>query len=383
MSERRSKRNGKKPNINRYARLRECLANDLFNQNYVWVDTKAVSLTPKKYNMVDLFSGAGGITLGFTMASFEPIFSVDADPDASATYRRNFLNAFHYEGLIENISDEEALNALEGRQVHVLCAGFPCQGFSVAGARNANDVRNQLFLQVVRFAKLFSPWFIIGENVPGIVTIEGGSFYKRIINAFTNAGYPDMTALILESAAYGVPQIRPRAIFISNRFGLPNPYPKPLLNEQNYIPIELAIEDLKHRSRDPNINHEWTRHSQKMEERLSKVPPGGSLYSSYTDAWKRQYRRVPAMTIKENHGGVHIHYELNRTISAREMARLQSFPDDFIFSGRMKRVMFQVGNAIPPLLAKHIALALRPSLDRISHVRGLAEEKRASGTGRT
>jgi len=103
-----------------------------------------------------------------------------------------------------------------------------------------------------------------------------------------------------------------------------------------------------------------------MEGRIAQVPPGGSLYKSYYDAWKRQYRGVPCMTIKENHGGTHVHYELNRVLSAREMARLQTFPDSFIFWGTMKRAYFQIGNAVPPVLGRHIALALRPSLDRLA-----------------
>ena len=127
----------------------------------------------------------------------------------------------------------------------------------------------------------------------------------------------------------------------------------------------MRITLLKSLEPDPSFNHEWTKHTTKMKERLSKVEPGCSLYDKYIDAWKRQYRGVPAMTIKENHGGTHIHYDLNRVISAREMARLQSFPDTYIFSGRMKRVMWQVGNAVPPLLAKNIGLALRHSMDII------------------
>ena len=102
-----------------------------------------------------------------------------------------------------------------------------------------------------------------------------------------------------------------------------------------------------------------------MIKRMSKVKPGHSLYEKWLDANKRQYKGVPSMTIKENHGTTHIHYDLNRTLSAREMARLQSFPDSFKFSGRMKRVFWQVGNAAPPLLFKHLGLALTPRLVEI------------------
>lgn len=354
----------KSPNVNRNKRLREWLEHDLFNQNYQFIDTSNID-DNQMYNVVDLFSGCGGMTLGFRMAGYTSMLSVEIDPDSSNTYRHNFPEAFHYEGLIENLTDEEALEILQNRQVHVLCAGFPCQGFSLAGARNSDDDRNQLFWQFVRFAKLLQPCFVVGENVANIVTMDNGNFYRDIVGAFADAGYPGMSVQILESAEYGVPQLRQRAIFIGNRHGYTNPFPKPILSEKEFIPIEDAIDDLKSHPRDPSINHEWTRHSKEMIQRISAVQPGNSLYDTYADAWKRQYRGVPSMTIKENHGGVHIHHELNRTISAREMARLQSFPDDFIFSGRMKRAMFQIGNAVPPVLAQHVALALKPSLSHI------------------
>jgi DNA (cytosine-5)-methyltransferase 1 len=353
----------------RYKNIKNKLHTSLFNNNYKYVDTKRIAASNTQYNIGDIFSGAGGLTLGFQMAGYNPIFSAELDKDASATYKNNFPNTYHYNGYIQNISKNMALNAIGENKIHILCAGFPCQGFSIAGARNATDKRNQLFKEFIRFTNYFKPWFVVGENVPGIITLNKGKFYDLIINSFKEIGYPNMSVLILESADYGVPQYRPRAIFIANRFGLVNPYPKEIYNTNEHISIENAIDDLKYVPRNPDINHEWTRHSKTMEERISYVKAGGSLYDSYTDAWKRQYKGKPSMTIKENHGGVHIHYELNRTISAREMARLQSFPDSFIFKGRMKRVMFQVGNAVPPLLAYHIGLALKPSLVEIEQLK--------------
>ena len=131
------------------------------------------------------------------------------------------------------------------------------------------------------------------------------------------------------------------------------------------MPIEDAIGDLPDWERIPSLNHEWTRHSKEFEKRISKVPPGGSLYETFMDAYKRQYRGVPSMTIKENHGGTHIHPTLDRCISAREMARLQSFPDDFIFEGPMKKAMWQIGNAVAPFMARAIADALAPFLTSV------------------
>ena len=204
------------------------------------------------------------------------------------------------------------------------------------------------------------------ENVPGILTIQKGAVKQAICEAFDEIGYPNVSVAVLESAAYGVPQIRPRAIFIANRFGMPNPYPKPQLLSEHYTAIESAIDDLPEYTRIPEINHEWTRHSAEYMERLAKVPPGGSLYASYADAFKRQYPGKPSMTVKENHGGTHIHPYLNRVISAREMARLQTFPDSFIFEGSMKKAMWQIGNAVPPRLAECIGLALVSYLSDIA-----------------
>lgn len=360
-----NRHNGKKPMITRFKNVREQLLKSHDNQNRIWIDPSRIKTENTQYNFMDLFSGCGGISCGFEMANFKLKFSCEIDKDASATMKRNFPETIHHDGPVQDIDPKDVQSSV-GSEIHVLCAGFPCQGFSIAGARDPKDERNELFNEVIRFAEKIKPWFVVCENVPGIATMEDGIFLKRIKSEFNRIGYPNMTMLILDAAEFGVAQIRPRAIFIANRFDLKNPYPRPQLKEDEFTPIESAINDLKDHPRDPSINHEWTRHSEKTIERISKVKPGESLYKSYHDAFKRQYKGVPSMTIKENHGGTHIHPDLNRVISAREMARLQSFPDSYIFEGRMKRVMWQVGNAVPPLLAKNVALAVRHGLDKIS-----------------
>jgi DNA (cytosine-5)-methyltransferase 1 len=351
------------PQVSRYTRVQNLLQQDMFNSPWEFVDTSQVGTTPI-FNTVDLFAGCGGLTLGFEWAGFHSLLGVELDPDAAATYRANFPDAKVWDAKIEDLSNERAVELTAGRAVHAVLAGFPCQGFSIAGQRNPKDERNVLFREVVRIAELLQPQFVVMENVPGVVTMSKGAVFKAIRDEFAEVGYSSMTTLILEAAAYEVAQFRPRAVFVANRLGVTNPLPSPVLSEDSYIAIETEIGDLAGVPRDPTINHDWTHHSPEMELRLAEVEPGGSLYDSYTDAWKRQYRGVPSMTIKENHGGTHIHYELNRTLSAREMARLQSFPDSFRFHGRMKRVMFQIGNAVPAKLAYHIALALRPTLER-------------------
>jgi len=302
---------------------------------------------------------------GFKQAGFNKILSVEIDHDASETIRRNFPESAHYEGRIEDLSDERIREIVGDRTIHLVCGGPPCQGFSVAGFRDPNDPRNKLFHEFVRVVRVLKPWFVVLENVPGILTMQDGAVYQEILRQFGMEGYGNMSVRILEAATFGAPQLRTRAIFIGNRFGKKNPYPQIQFTKENYRSIDDAIDDLKNVPPSPLFNHEWTKHSKQMEERISKVPPGGSLYDTFRDAWKRQYKGIPSMTAKENHGGVHIHYEKNRVISARELARLQTFPDDFIFSGTMKRAYWQIGNAVPCILAKNIALAVRSELERV------------------
>jgi DNA (cytosine-5)-methyltransferase 1 len=309
-----------------------------------------------------LFSGAGGISVGVRSAGLNKVASVEIDKDASNTIRKNFPESVHFEMPIENLTEQMLSDAVGDRKIQVIFGGPPCQGFSVAGLRNPDDPRNKLFKEYIRIVKHLQPEFVVLENVPGILTMENGKVYQEIIHQFAEIGYPDMTVRILEAATFGVPQLRTRAIFIGNRLGLKNPYPKAIHDKKTYKPIESAIDDLKFVERSAIPNHEWTKHSPQFEERISEVPHGGSLYETFRDAFKRQYKGVPSMTVKENHGGCHIHYELNRVLSAREMARLQTFPDDFVFTGSFKRAYWQIGNAVPCLMAKHIALAVKASL---------------------
>ncbi len=351
--------------MKKYSQKAEQLKGSFTNLNKIkWVDTEEINHSDEKYNVVDLFSGAGGLTLGFDQANYTSVMGVEEDEDAAATYERNFEEAKQLNKDIRNVSKKEVEEIIGGKTIHVLLAGFPCPGFSIAGERNPEDERNFLYEEIIRLLDVIDPWFLVMENVPGITTIDDGKAFQNILNDFEDAGYP-LGVQILEAADYEVPQIRTRSVFIGNKFGAKNPYPNPVLNEEDYLACDEAIADLKDEPRNPEINHEWTNHREDTIERIAEVEPGESLYDSYKDAWKRQYPGVPSMAIKENHGGVHIHPELNRCISSREMARLQSFPDDFTFEGRMKRTFVQIGNAVPVNLSNHVAQALRPTLDEI------------------
>lgn len=356
----------KKAKLGRYERIQRELEVNEQDPYKIFTEVQTPLAPACTYNFVDLFSGAGGMTQGLVQAEFQPLASVELNPIATATHKRNFPNCHHYCGDIEEFNSKEWLDKVGSPEVHIVVGGPPCQGFSVAGKRNPKDVRNILFRAFVRLVSEIRPWYIVMENVPGILTMQEGAVKEAILETFDSIGYPHMSIAILESAAYGAPQIRPRAIFIANRFGMQNPYPKAQLAPSEYKPIESAISDLPAYTPVPEINHEWTRHSLEYMERIAKVPPGGSLYETFVDAFKRQYPGKPSMTIKENHGGTHIHPHLNRVISAREMARIQTFPDTFIFEGSMKKAMWQIGNAVPPRLAECIGNALIPYLNDIA-----------------
>jgi DNA (cytosine-5)-methyltransferase 1 len=362
-----SKKIEKQPKLRRYERIQRELVLSETDPHKIFVEVEEGLKADNPYLFMDLFCGAGGMTQGLFQAGFNPVASVEVNPIASATYQRNFPNCNHFFGEIEQFSPDLVLNQLNSSPVHLIVGGPPCQGFSVAGKRDPNDPRNRLFQEFVRVVSQVRPWYVVIENVPGILTIQKGAIKQAICEELEAIGYSHVSIAILESADYGVPQIRPRAIFIANRFGMDNPYPKPQFTSEQYKPIESAISDLPEYTRIPEINHEWTRHSSEYMERIAKVPPGGSLYESYVDAFKRQYPGKPSMTVKENHGGTHIHPYLNRVISAREMARLQSFPDSFIFEGSMKKAMWQIGNAVPPRLAECIGYALIPALNHIKN----------------
>lgn len=356
----------KKAKLGRYERIQRELSTVKRDPHQVFIEVDAPSKSSLSYNFIDLFCGAGGITQGLVQAGFNPVASVEISPIASATHKKNFPHCHHFCGDIHHFNSQEWLAQIDAPHIHLVVGGPPCQGFSVAGKRDPNDPRNHLFKEFIRIVSEVRPWYVVMENVPGILTMKKGAVMQSVFEEFESIGYSNVSVAILESAAYGVPQIRPRAIFIANRFGMQNPYPKPQLSPEQYKPIESAIADLPAYKAIPAINHQWTRHSPEYMERIASVPPGGSLYETYVDAFKRQYPGKPSMTIKENHGGTHIHPHLNRVISAREMARLQTFPDSFIFEGTMKKAMWQIGNAVPPRLAECVGYALIPYLEAIT-----------------
>lgn len=321
--------------------------------------------TPKsKMTFVDLFCGAGGLSKGLEMSGLEGVCGLDWFKEACMTYNRNFDHPF-VNGDIKSPEIKEQFyetvkKQLNGRHLDIVAGGFPCQGFSMAGNRIVDDPRNSLYLELIEIVKHLQPDFVICENVKGLRSMLNGLVEKKIIDDFYSIGY-EMNVMTLCAADYYTPQKRERVIFIGNRKGLKNYHPKPILQPSQYITTGTAIADLMDMPENKAFNHVPTKHRPDMAQRMLELPEGQSLYKGYSDAWKKCPWNEASCTIKENHGGVNIHPKLPRVLTAREMARLQSFPDDFIFEGPKNKQLVQIGNAVPPLLGKAIGLAVRYS----------------------
>lgn len=337
---------------------------DVENDEVNWVDIKRFWRKPKKSAMtfVDLFCGAGGLSKGLEMSGMEGICGLDWFDEAGRTYARNFSHPFINGDIklpeIKEKFYETVRSRLAGQPLDLVAGGFPCQGFSMAGNRIVDDPRNSLYKELIEIVRNLKPRFILCENVKGLRSMLHGAVERKIIADFKNIGY-EVNVTTLCAADYHTPQKRERVIFIGNRIGAKNYHPKPLLVPSEYVTTGQAIADLMEHPEDSAFNHVPTKHRPDMQARMLALPEGKSLYEGYSDAWKKCPWDEASCTIKENHGGVNIHPKLPRVLTAREMARIQSFPDDFIFEGKKAKQLVQIGNAVPPLLGKAVGLAIR------------------------
>ncbi len=334
--------------------------------NWIDISDEWENIKPNKFSSADLFCGAGGMAKGFEMAGFNQVAGLDWFKEAGMTYRHNFEHPL-IEGDITSTEVKKQFidtvkNKLKGKDLTVLSGGFPCQGFSMSGSRIVEDPRNSLYKDMLEIINELRPQYIVAENVKGLRSMLKGKVEDKIKRDIKELGY-EVNVTVLNSADYYVPQKRERIIFIANRIEKNNYHPSPLLEEGSYITTREAISDLITVEDNKDINHIRTKHKEEMKIRLAAVPEGKSLYDNYSDSWKKCPWNEASCTIKENHGGVNIHPIEPRVITVREMARLQSFPDDFIFKGAKGKQMVQIGNAVPPLLAKAIALGIKKSIE--------------------
>ncbi|MGA2361049.1 MAG: DNA cytosine methyltransferase [Candidatus Aminicenantales bacterium] len=296
-----------------------------------------IGLQPK---VVSLFSGAGGMDLGFKQAGFDIVWANDNFKDATETYKKNLGNIIP--------SDIKDIKVKEIPDADIVIGGFPCQGFSIANMnRHLDDSRNLMYRKFVEIVNKKQPQYFLAENVKGILNLAKGAIFRCILNDFTNAGYNCSYAL-LNAADYGVPQIRERVFILGIRSDL-NPlidFPPRPTHANRHISVGEALENIPEPDEEHILkNHEYSRFKLKFN---------GYICHRFTDPKKPS----PTFTARgDGKGGAMVmHHPSNkRRLSCREAACIQGFPLDYEFCGTMTSVYRQIGNAVPPPLARAVA----------------------------
>lgn len=376
---------------------------------------------------IDLFSGCGGLTKGLSMAGIRSILGSDIDENAAKTFQRNFPDTPFLCKSVTDITKKEVDELLNEQIPDIIVGGPPCQGFSLANKRRnkvSDDPRNQLFYGFVKFINWYSPRAFVMENVKGLLSMKNGAVLETILEEFRHAGSfggYDVAYKVLLASDYGVPQNRERVIIIGTRhdLGLQPRHPDPLELDHK-ITVDEAISDL------PQIqacqgsevmeypiepqndyqqlmrnnmqyvtNHIAMNHTRRLIARFEAIKPGQSLVDVWEDHGavkrgapneksnikfsqnnQRLFGDQPAPTIAASFQSNFIHPHLNRNFTAREGARLQSFPDDFIFEGMRTKMSWekglsqyqQIGNAVPVLMAKAIGDCICQTLNPNNNV---------------
>lgn len=372
---------------------------------------------------LDLFAGAGGLSLGFHAAGFRPVLASDFDSAAAATYKHNFPGTPFLVESIEalSVSTVVAKSGLGPGELDVMLGGPPCQAYSVYNhQRGFHDQRSGLFREYLRLVEGLRPKVIVIENVVGMTSLGGGRAVREIHAQLAGLGY-EVEHRILKSEEYGVPQERRRIFFVASRIGPPT-WPDPshgsredLFNSElgSFTTVAEAISDLPvlglGKGRDDLVpygaepssdfqrdmrsgsagvyNHVAPSLGSINVQRMRHIPPGGSWRdipfellpegmkrakrSDHTKRYGRLHPNGLASTILTKcdlHWGAYIHPEQDRTLTVREAARFQAFPDRFRFLGSRVEQYRQVGNAVPPLLAQALAVSIADMLGVTAHL---------------
>jgi DNA (cytosine-5)-methyltransferase 1 len=356
--------------------------------------------------VIDLFCGAGGLSDGFRQAGFDVLAGQDFDDQAGATFAETHHEANFIGGPIQDVTPQRLLKAagVKRGEIDVIVGGPPCQGYSVYNhQRGETDPRAGLFREYLRIVEGIQPRWLVMENVTGITSIAGGGIVDEIRKEMRKLGYR-VEMQVLRSEDFGVPQERRRVFFIATRTDAPILFPEPTHGPGllPFVTVWDAISDLPVLKNGDNAgprsyakkpqnayqailrgdrvlveNHSASRLARINEERMRHIPPGGSWRdiprdllpagmlkakrSDHTKRYGRPRKTDLACTILTKcdvHWGAYIHPVQDRSFTVREAARLQSFPDSFVFQGSRTEQYVQVGNAVPPLLGKRVAEAL-------------------------
>lgn len=363
-------------------------------------------------NVIDLFSGAGGLSLGFLQDGYTLKKAVEFDSSIANTYKRNYPKV---DMIVDDIKNIDQAGLFKKGDANVIIGGPPCQGFSMAGARIRNgfmdDPRNYLFKHYFNVVKTVKPEVFVMENVKGIQTMQKGEIFKEILRLFSSPELLDRKPYhlyyrVVNAVDFGVPQKRERMIIIgttNDKIDFDELWEKTqeqITNEIptyfDYVTVKDAIGNLGNTTEDGIVdnpkpetayqkylsstatklkNHTKTHHSRIAIERMIKVNNGENftvldedIKSVHSGSYGRLSWDEPAPTITTRFdtpsGGRFTHPKENRTLSPREAARIQSFPDDFVFYGKKTSIIKQIGNAVPPKVSYFLARLVDNILER-------------------
>ena len=340
----------------------------------------------KKQNsltFIDLFSGAGGLLRGFIDAGYNPVFSVEMWEPAIATHKINYPSVKIIESDIRNISNDSLNKYCDN--VDVIVGGPPCQGFSTIGKRIVKDPRNELVFEFIRFVDTIKPKVFLMENVRGLLSSNGGKTKAAIEEEFKSIGY-NVVSRVLCAADYGVPQMRNRVFFMGIRkdLNISPSFPEITHKPEEYVTVGDAIGDLVGKENEIP-NHIPMKHNAVVTERIKYIKEGEGIpknglpadiaYGSRSDysnnelknfshVYRRLSRYKPATTMVPGHNAFPLHPTENRSLTVREAARIQTFPDDVVFCGTRQNQCIQVGNAVPVELAYQLAKHIEKILSK-------------------
>lgn len=333
-------------------------------------------------NFISLFTGAGGLDIGFKEAGHNCLLASDIMKEAQLTYSYNYPSVPFFRDDIRQIPIEKFKKIIGDKDVDVIIGGPPCQGFSNMGNKNSSDPRNYLFENYVSLVNTFKPKCFLFENVKGLLTMFEGRFFENIVNSFLSIGYSISYALI-DSSLYGVPQKRERIFLMGTRlqhkkYNFPKPDRNPYGFLKSFKNVGEAINDLSHFQNEEFPNHIILNHSDIVKRRYELIPEGGKLpkpedlpedirRKNFGNTYTRLDRKTISSTIVPGNNALPVHPYLDRSLTPREAARIQTFPDDFIFKGDRRSQCILVGNAVPPLLGAKLADSINKFINDIDY----------------
>lgn len=353
-----------------------------------------------KYNVVDLFSGVGGLSYGFSkMPEFNILAANEIEKDISIAYTLNHPTVSMFNCDINQLTEEKIQEVLKGQRVDLIVGGPPCQSYSTLGKRQM-DERASLFMQYKRILTILKPKAFVFENVSGILSMDKGRLFERVKSEFESLGY-QLKYKLLDAVDYGVPQHRERVILVGFKGENKFEYPQPTYGEglKPYITLEEAIGDLPsiksgqtNNTFNSSVSNDFLNFVRKSGETMTEhsAPNNGEHLikimetlkdgqskddlpeeirpkSGYGNTYAKLWWKKPSTTITRNFACPSssrcIHPRDSRAMSIREGARLQSFPDDYKFYGSDGMKRLEIGNAVPPLLSKVIAEQMLKALE--------------------